>query len=77
MDNETIEEIIDNKNYWVTIDSKKGKAKTIPSQINVYTDGSKTKQGAGSGYVIMKGKDTVLHTQSINLTGRHQYSRQN
>ena len=53
----------------MTIDSKKGKAKPIPSQINVYTDGSKTKQGAGSGYAIMKGKDEVLHTQSINLTG--------
>ena len=69
VDNETIEETIDDKNYWVTIDSKKGKTKPIPLQINDNADGSKTKQGAGSGFVIMKGKDTVLHTQSINLTG--------
>ena len=38
-------------------------------QINIYTDGSKTKQGAGSGFVILKRKDRVLHTQSINQTG--------
>ena len=35
----------------------------------MYTDGSKTKQGAGSGYVILSGKDRVLSTRSINLTG--------
>ena len=35
----------------------------------MYTDGSKTKQGAGSGYVILSGIDRVLNTQSINLTG--------
>ena len=63
-----IENIAD-KNYWITIDTKKGKTKPIPSQINVYTDGSKTKQGAGSAYVILKGKGDVLHTQSINFTG--------
>ena len=39
------------------------------SQLNVYTGGSKTKQGAGSIYVILSGKDRVLNTQSINLTG--------
>ena len=27
------------------------------------------KQGAGSGYVILSGKDRELNTQSINLTG--------
>ena len=40
----------------------------IPLQINVYTDG-KTKQGSGSGYVMGNGKEKVLQTQSINLTG--------
>ena len=69
LDTETISECIEDKDYWVSISSKKGKDKPIPSQINVYTDGSKTKQGAGSGYIIMKGKDTLLQTQSINLTG--------
>ena len=37
--------------------------------MNVSTDGSKTKQGAGSGFIILGGKDVVIHTQSINLTG--------
>ena len=60
---------IGDKNYWITINNKTGKTKPISSQINVYTDGSKTKQGAGSGYVMLSGKDRVLHTQSINLTG--------
>ena len=65
------ESILENieDNYWITIDNKKGKTKPIPSQLNVYTDASKTKQGVGSGYVILKGKGDVLHTQSINLTG--------
>ena len=40
----------------------------MPPQINMYTDRSKTKQGAGSGYVILSGKDRVQNTQSINLT---------
>ena len=68
-DTETIDEEINDKNYWVSINNKKGKAKPIPSQLNVYTDGSKTKQGAGSGYVIIGGKDKVIQTQSINPTG--------
>ena len=53
MDTETITENIKDKDYWITINNKKRKTKPIPSQINVYTDGSKTKQGAGSGYVIL------------------------
>ena len=64
-DTETHMDSIEDKNYWVSKNSKKGKSKPIPSQTNVYTDGS---QGAGSGFVILSGKDTVLHTQSINLT---------
>ena len=52
------------------INNKKGKTKPIPSQLNVYSEGSKTKQGDGSGYVILSGKDRVLNTQSINLTGQ-------
>ena len=68
-DTETILESIKEKNYWITINNKKGKTKPIPSQLNVYTDRSKTNQGAGSRYVILSGKDRVLNTQSINLTG--------
>ena len=68
-DTETILESIEDKKYWITINNKTGKTKPVPSQINVYTDGSKTKQGAGSRYVILSGKDVVLNTQSLNLTG--------
>ena len=76
-DTETINESIEDKQYWVTVDNRKGKAKPIPSQINVYTDKSKTKQGAGSGYVILRAKTDVLHTQSINLTGEASIFRPN
>ena len=62
-DTETIVESIEDKNYWIMINNKKGKTKPIPSQINVYTDGRKTKQGAGSGYVILSGKDRVSNTE--------------
>ena len=58
----SILENIEDKNYWITIDNKNGKKRPIPSQLNVYTNGSKTKQGAGSGYIILKGKGDVLHT---------------
>ena len=37
------------------------------SQYNIFTDGSKTTQGTGAGYVIMKGKSQLLLTNSINL----------
>ena len=50
------------------MDNKKGKTKPIPSQLNVYMDGSKTKQGAGSGYILLRGKGDVLHAQNINWT---------
>ena len=69
LDTETINENIEDKAYWVSTNNKKEKDKSMPSQINVFTDGSKTKQGAGSGYIIMEGKNTILQTQSINLTG--------
>ena len=68
-DTESILENKEDRNYLITIDNEKGKAKPIPPQLNVYMGGSKTKQGAGSGYVILKGKGDVLHTRSINLTG--------
>ena len=63
LDTETIMENIEDKNYWITIISKKGKTKPITLQINVYTDGSKTKQGVGSRYLILSGKDNVLQTE--------------
>ena len=60
-DTESILENIENKNYWISIDSKK--TKPIPSHLNAYMDGSKSKQGACSSYVILKGKGDVLHTE--------------
>ena len=34
----------------------------------MYTDGSKTRQGAVAGFVILSGKDKILQTQNISLT---------
>ena len=45
----------------------KGRAKPTLSEINVYTDGSKTNQGAGAGFVIIAGKSKVMDTHSLNL----------
>ena len=68
IDSETTMANIEEKNYWVTINPKKGRANPIPSQINIYTDGSKTSQGTGAGYVILQGRNEVIQTQSVNLT---------
>ena len=66
-DEESIFEHIDQKTYTIKIDNIKGRKKPTTSEINIYTDGSKTKLGAGSGYVILGNKNRVIHTQSINL----------
>ena len=66
-DEETIFEYTENKNHSITIDQNKGRKKPNLSEINIYMGGSKTKLGAGSGFVIMKGKSRLIHTQSINL----------
>ena len=58
--NVTVTVSIEDKKYWISINSKTGKPKPIPPQINVYMDDSKTKQGAGSSFVILKGKNDVL-----------------
>ena len=59
---------IEDKGYWITIDNHKGKHNPIPAQLNIYTDGSRTKQGAGAGFIVMRGKSEILYSQSINLT---------
>ena len=66
-DQDSTYEIIEDKQYIVTIDSIKGVKKPILAQLNVYTDGSKTGQGAGAGFVIIAGKDKIQYTKSINL----------
>ena len=47
------------RDYNIIINNLDGRNKPKLSQINIYTDGSKTDTGTGSGYVIMKGKHTV------------------
>ena len=46
------------------IDEENGRKKPKLSQINVFTDGSKTRHGVGAGYIIMKGK-TRYFSQNV------------
>ena len=55
------------QHYKVTIHDTLGRNRPKLSQYNIFTDGSKTTQGTGAGYVIMKGKSQLLLTNSINL----------
>ena len=66
-DEESIFEYTNDKNYFVAIDPVKGRSRPTLSELNVYTDGSKTSLGSGSGFVIIKGKKDILYTESINL----------
>ena len=54
-------------NYHIIIDEAAGCLKPKLSQINVFTDGSKTKQGVGAGFIVMRGKQQVVTTESITL----------
>ena len=50
--------------YSVRIDNIKGRNRPTTSEINIYTDGSKTKLGAGSGFVILGNKKSCnIHTE--------------
>ena len=55
------------KNYHIIIDEVAGVLKPKLSQINVFTDGSKTKHGVGAGFIVMRGKQQVVTTESISL----------
>ena len=55
------------QNYIININPLLGTKPPKLTQINVYTDGSKTKDGTGAGFVIQIGKDKLMHTESINL----------
>ena len=66
-DEESIFKYIDQKEYSVRMDNIKCQSKPTTSELNIYTDGSKIKLGAGSGFVIIKNKNQVIYTQSINL----------
>ena len=66
-DEESMFDYIDKKDYSITIDPIKGRSKPALSELNIYTDGSKTTLGSGAGYAIIQGKNKILYTQSINL----------
>ena len=66
-DHDTNMENIEDKEYTVQIDKVRGRQKPTLTQLNIYTDGSKTQQGVGAGFVIIEGKDTVIYTESINF----------
>ena len=53
--------------FKIVIDNNEGRNKPKLSQINVYTDGSKTKDGVGAGIIIMKGRSKVIYTESISI----------
>ena len=56
------------KQYTVNLDSFNGQGKHItPSEITVYTDGSKTDHGVGSGYFVYN-KGQRIQTHSSKLT---------
>ena len=55
------------KNYHVILTSFNNNLQTIkPSEYNIYTDGSKTSNGVGAGFVMYH-KKTRIHTESISL----------
>ena len=55
-----VQDLIWHKLYHININSFKTNKLWIQSQINIYTDDSKTDLYAGSGYNIMRGNDTIL-----------------
>ena len=46
--------------YTINVDSYTTNELPLQSQINIYTDGSKTKNHVGAGYSIMRGKHVIL-----------------
>ena len=64
---DAIKQKVEERLYNINIDPNTGRNKPKLSQINIYTDGSKTQLGTGGGFVIMKGRQTLIHTNSINL----------
>ena len=54
-ENDKIQEMIWHKLYTINIDSFLSTCLPAQSQINIYTDGSKTNDHTGSGYVIIRG----------------------
>ena len=66
--NDSCREILKERKYKINSDSFKCTSNKYlnPSQINVYTDGSKTDRGTGSGFVIISGSK-ILAEDSVRL----------
>ena len=58
-ENDRIQDLIWHKLYKIDTDSFLYHNLPIQTQINVYTDGSKTERHTGSGYVIIRGGNTI------------------
>ena len=59
-ENDKIQDLIWHKMYKIDIDSFMHTTLPIQSQINIYTDGSRTDTHTGSGYVILRGKELII-----------------
>ena len=59
-ENDKILDLVWHKLYKIDIDSFTSYEMPFQSQINVYTDGSKTDTHVGAGFVIIKNNRTVL-----------------
>lgn len=64
---DNIEPISLTNEFDITINNDTGREKPKLSQINIFTDGSKTDFGVGAGFVIMKGRSSLIHAESISL----------
>ena len=60
--------------FQVIIDDDLGREKPKLSQINVFTDASKSATGVGAGYVVMKGKHTITQAESTSKERRNNIS---
>ena len=59
-ENDRISDLIWHKLYTINIDSFTTNTLPIQSQLNIYTDGSKTKDHVGAGFSIMRGSQVIL-----------------
>ena len=59
-ENDRIQDLIWHKLYSIDVDSFNNTDLPIQSQLNVYTDGSKTDNHVGSGYTIIKTNSTYI-----------------
>ena len=58
--NDKIQDLIWHKLYTINVASFESNNLPLMSQINIFTDGSKTKMHVGAGYTIRRGNNTVI-----------------